>query len=102
MTLSVIISSQYVSVFYVTSWFCLISKGFTANESALNRNLESEINVRKFVLNNPSKYPLNVGYDEECIEEPVNTKFLGYQIGNCLNWKNHTDQQIASYLEHIM
>jgi len=58
--------------------------------------------VRKLILNNPSQYPLSVGYDEECIEESVNTKFLGYQIGNCLNWKNHIDQKTASYLEHIM
>jgi hypothetical protein len=102
MTLSVIISSQYVGVSYVMSWFCFISKWFTANKLVLNRNLESETNVRKVVMNNLSQYPLNVGYDEDCIEESVNTKFLGYQIGNCLNWKNHIHQTTASYLEHII
>jgi hypothetical protein len=102
MPVSVISSSQYVSVSYVMSWFSLISKWCTATKLALNINLESETNVRKLILNNPSQYPLSVGYDEECIEESVNTKFLGYQIGNCLNWKNHIVQKSASYLEHIM
>jgi hypothetical protein len=102
MTLCVKISSQYVSVSYVMSWFCLVSKWFTANKSALNRNLVSETNVRKFVLNNPSQYPLSDGYDDECLKVSVNAKFLGYQIVNCLNWKNHIDKKTGSYLEHIM
>ena len=63
MTLSVIMSSQYVSISYIMSWFCLISRWFTANKSALIINLESETNVRKFIVNIPSQYPLNVGYD---------------------------------------
>jgi hypothetical protein len=32
------------------------------------------------------------GYNDKYIEEVVTTKFLGLQINNHLNWKNHIDQ----------
>jgi hypothetical protein len=35
-----------------------------------------------------------IGYDEKYIEESVNIKFLGLQIDNYLNWKNHIDLMI--------
>jgi NADH:ubiquinone oxidoreductase subunit B-like Fe-S oxidoreductase len=34
---------------------------------------------------------LKSGYGEKYIEESINTKFLSLQIGNHLQWKNHTD-----------
>jgi len=37
---------------------------------------------------------LTVGHKDKYIEEAVNLKFLGIQIDNHLNWKNHTDQII--------
>jgi hypothetical protein len=33
-----------------------------------------------------------IGYNEKYIKESENTKFLGLQIDNHLNWKNHIDQ----------
>jgi NADH:ubiquinone oxidoreductase subunit B-like Fe-S oxidoreductase len=41
------------------------------------------------------QYHLNIGYDEKCIEESINTKFLGLKIDNRLNWKNHIDLMIT-------
>jgi hypothetical protein len=35
------------------------------------------------------------------IEESANTKFLGLQIDNHLNWKNHIDQMIPKW-GHVM
>jgi hypothetical protein len=32
---------------------------------------------------------LKIGYDEKYIEDSVNTNFLGLEIDNHLNWKNH-------------
>jgi hypothetical protein len=40
------------------------------------------------------QYDLKIGYDEKSIEESINTKFLGLQIDNHLNWKNHIDLMI--------
>jgi hypothetical protein len=37
---------------------------------------------------------LIIGYNGKCIEESVNTKFLGLQIDNRLNWINHIDKLI--------
>jgi hypothetical protein len=48
----------------------------------------------KFITENSSQYPLNIGYNDKYIEESVNTKFLGLQIDNHLNWKNHIDQLV--------
>jgi hypothetical protein len=39
-----------------------------------------------------SQYALDIVCNEKCIEETVNTKFLGLQIDNPLKWKNHNDQ----------
>jgi hypothetical protein len=37
---------------------------------------------------------LSIGFYGKYIEESANTKFLGLQIDNHLNWKNHIDQMI--------
>jgi hypothetical protein len=57
----------------------------------LSLNLEKTI-VIKFITQNSPQYPLNIGYNEEYVEEAVNTKFLGLQNYNHLNWKDHIDQ----------
>ena len=68
-----------------------MSKWFSANKLSLN--LE-KTNVIKFITKNSPQYPLNIGDNAKYIEEGVNTKFLGLQIDNHLNWKNHIDQLI--------
>jgi hypothetical protein len=50
--------------------------------------------IRKFVTNSSPQCALSVGYNGKYIEVSVNTKFLGLQIGNHLNWKNHINQII--------
>jgi hypothetical protein len=37
---------------------------------------------------------LNIGYDEKYVEESINTKFLGLQTDNHLNWENYIDLMI--------
>jgi hypothetical protein len=59
-------------------------KWFSANQLVLNLD---KTNRMKFITNNPSHSALRIGYKEEYIEETVNTKFLGLQIDNHLNWK---------------
>jgi hypothetical protein len=53
----------------------------------------------KFIAKNSSHSPLHIGYKENYIEEMVNTKFLGLQIDNNLNWKNHMEQIIPKLSE---
>jgi hypothetical protein len=48
----------------------------------------------KFITNNSLYSTLHVAYKEKYIEEMVNTKFLGLQTDNHLNWKNHIQQMI--------
>ena len=66
-------------------------KWFSANHLVLNLD---KTNRMKFITNNPSHFALSIGYKEEYIQETVNTKFLGLQINNHLNWKSHTEQMI--------
>jgi hypothetical protein len=48
----------------------------------------------KFVMHNSPHCALTISYKDKYIEETVNTKFLGLQLDNHLNWKNHIDQMI--------
>ena len=48
----------------------------------------------KFKTKNSSHSTLCIGYKEKYIEEVVNRKFLGLQIDNHQNWKNHIEQMI--------
>ena len=51
-------------------------------------------NILKFVTNNLPYCALNIGHKDMYIGEAVHLKFLGIQIDNHLNWKNHIDQII--------
>jgi hypothetical protein len=46
------------------------------------------------MTNNSSHSALRIGYREKCIEEMINTRFLGLQSDNHLNWKKQTEQMI--------
>jgi hypothetical protein len=48
----------------------------------------------KCTRNNSSHSTLYTGYKEKYIEESVNTTFLGLQIDNHINWKNHIEEMI--------
>jgi hypothetical protein len=68
-----------------------MSKWFTANKLVLNLD---KTNLITFLINNSPQFPLSIGYNDNCIEESVNTKFIGLQIHNHLNWKNHIDRLV--------
>ena len=53
-------------------------------------------NIIKFITHNSSHSTLCVGYTRKVnwIEGTVYTKYLGVQIRNHLNWKNHIEQTI--------
>jgi hypothetical protein len=61
-----------------------MSTWFSVNKLSLNLD---ETNVIKFITKNLPQYPLNIEYNVKYVEEAVNTKFLGLQIDNHLNWK---------------
>jgi hypothetical protein len=63
-----------------------MNKWFACNKLVLNVD---KTNIIEFITNKPSQNDWNIGYDEKYIEESINTKFLGLQIENHLNWKNH-------------
>jgi hypothetical protein len=69
----------------------LRQKWFTANKLALNLD---KTNIIKFITNNSPQLALSIGYYGKYIQESVNTKFLGLQIDNRLNWTNHIDKLI--------
>jgi len=56
------------------------------------------MNVMKFKTNNLSHSTLHIGYKEKYVEETVNTKFLGLQIDNRINWKNHIEETIPNLI----
>jgi hypothetical protein len=69
----------------------LMSKWYAANKLALNRD---KTNIITFTTINVPQCPLSIGYNDKYIEESAQTKFLGLQIDNHLNWKNHIYQLI--------
>ena len=48
----------------------------------------------KFRTRNSSHSRLCIVYKTKYIEESENIKFLGLQIENHTNWKNHTEQMV--------
>jgi hypothetical protein len=67
-----------------------MSKWFSASKMSLN--LDKKCN--KICNNNSPQYPLNIGYNDNYIEETVNTKYFGLQTDDHLNWKTHIDQLV--------
>jgi hypothetical protein len=51
-------------------------------------------NIIQFKTNNTPQYDLSTGYNEKYRKESVCTKFIGLQIDNHLNLKNHIDQMV--------
>jgi hypothetical protein len=76
-----------------------MSKWFSANKLALNLDIRNEI---KFVMNNSPLHTLSISYKEKYVEESVNTKFLGLQMDNHLNWITHIDQLVPELVVHVM
>jgi hypothetical protein len=70
-----------------------MSKWLSANKLPLNLD---KTNIIKFIIKNSPQYPLNIRYNDKYIEDAINTKFLGSEINNHLNWKNHINQSLAS------
>ena len=64
-------------------------KLFAANNLVLNLN---KTDIKKFITKNSAHSTLHIGYKEKYMEETVNTKFLGLQIDNHINWKNHIEE----------
>jgi len=54
-------------------------------------------NIMKYITQNSSHSTLHIGYRQKYIEETVHTKFLGLQIDNHINWKNHIEEMIPKW-----
>jgi hypothetical protein len=76
-----------------------MSKWFTSNKLVLNLD---KSNIIKFITDKSPQYDLKIGYDEKYIEESINTKFLGLQIDNHLNWKNQIYLMIPKLSRAVM
>jgi hypothetical protein len=68
-----------------------MSQWFSANKLSLYLD---KTNVIKFITKNSPQYRLNIGCNDNYIDEAVNGKFLGLEIDNHLNWKNHINQLV--------
>ena len=90
---SVIISSRNFEDFSSVSNLVLshLIKWFAANNLVLNFD---KTNIMKFVTKKSSHSTLHIGYTGNYIAGTMNTKFLGLQINNHINWKNHVEQMI--------
>jgi hypothetical protein len=69
-------------------------KLFAANN--LVRNLE-KTDLLKSITKNSSHSTLRIGFKEKCVERKVNTKLLGLQTDNHINWKAQIEQIIPNY-----
>jgi len=93
---SVTISSRNFEDFCSVSNLVLshMIKWFAANNLVLNLD---KTNIMKFMTENSSQSTLYIGYKEKYVEETANTKFLGLQIDNHLNWKSHIEEIIPKW-----
>jgi hypothetical protein len=66
-----------------------VIKWFAANKLVLNPD---KTNIMQFITKHTTHTTLCIGYTEKYIEKKVNTKFLGLQTDNHLNWKYHTEK----------
>jgi hypothetical protein len=64
----------------------LIVNWFTANKLVVNIN---KTNVSKFVPKQSSNSSFSVAFGNLFMTEAPGIKFLGIQIDEILNWKNH-------------
>jgi hypothetical protein len=64
---------------------------FAANKLILN---PEKTNIMKPVTSNSPHCALTIGYKDKCIEERLNSKFLGLPLDNHLNWEDHIHQMI--------
>ena len=67
---------------------------FAANKLLLNVEKTS---IMKSVMNSSLHCALTVGYKDKYVKETVNTDFLGLQLDNHLNWKDHIYQMIPKF-----
>ena len=51
----------------------------------------------KFITKDSSQSTSHFGYKEMCVDETVNTKFLGLQIDNHINMNKHFEQIIPQF-----
>jgi hypothetical protein len=56
-------------------------------------------NILKLITNNSIQYAQSIGYNGKYIEVLENTKLLGLQIDNHLNWTNLIDYMIPKLRE---
>ena len=76
--------------------FCSVSNSVLSHMIKwLVLNLD-KTNIMKFITNNSSHATQHIGYKEKYRKETVESKFLGLQNDNHLNWKNHIEQMIPS------
>jgi len=66
-------------------------KWFAANNLVLNL---VKMNIMKFIAKNSSHSTLLFDYKEKYLEQTENTKFLGLQIDNHINWKNRIEKNV--------
>ena len=64
-------------------------KWFAASKLVLNLD---KTNIMKVITKNSSHSTLHIAYKEDNTERMVNTKPLGLQIDNHINWKNRIEQ----------
>jgi len=70
-------------------------KWFAANKLVLKLDKKYiYLYIMKFITENSSHSTLHIGYKGKYIEDTVNTKYLGLQIVNNLNCKNHIELMI--------
>jgi hypothetical protein len=68
-----------------------MTKRFVANNLVPDLN---KTNMMKFITKNSPHSTLHIGYKGKYVEERVNTKFLGLQTDNRVNWKNSYEEAI--------
>ena len=68
---------------------CRMNKWFVANNLVLNLD---KTKIMKFITKNSSHSTLHTGYKENYVEETVNTKSLGLQTDNHINWNSKSEQ----------
>jgi len=91
---SVIISSRNFKGFCSVSNLGLSHMiKWLAGNSVINLD---DMKAVKFIIQNSSHSTVHNGYKEKYIEETINTQFLGLQVNNYINWKNHVDKMIHS------